>query len=486
MLKLYNTLTRSVEEFKPLSADRVTLYACGPTVYDYAHIGNFRTYIMTDIIVRTLRYIGFRVSYVMNITDVGHLVSDADTGEDKMEKGAKREGKTAWEIAKYYTDAFLSDSRKMNMLDPDVRPKPTEHIREQIELVQALLNKGFAYTIDDGIYFDTSKFRSYGALTGQERGELQEGARVEPNPQKKNPTDFALWKFSHPMGRSFDPAQDAVKRHMEWPFVDEKGNKRMGFPGWHIECSAMSTKYLGNTIDIHTGGVDLIPIHHTNEIAQSEAATGVSPFVRFWIHGQFILVDGEKMSKSRKNFYTLADIEKKGFDPLALRYLYLSAHYRSFLNFTWDALTGAQNSLSQLREHVASLRQSGAVESALSEEKLAKIDRYNAAFKSAIGKDLNIPQALAVVWEVVKTNIAARDKLDLILEFDEVLGLNLRNAPTQPVEEIPGHIGALVRKRDALRTKGKFTEADAVRHEIEEKGFEIEDTPMGTRVKPKN
>jgi len=467
MLRLYNTLTRKIGDFHPLHPPVVTLYACGPTVYDYAHIGNFRTYVMTDSLVRTLTYEGYRVKFVMNITDVGHLVSEADTGEDKMEKGAKREGKTAWDIAKFYTDTFLADSRKMNLIEPQVRPKPTEHIKEQITAVTALLAKGFAYRIDDGIYFDTGKFPDYGALTGQNRYELKEGARVEANPQKKNPTDFALWKFT-PKG---------VRRQMEWD--SPWGN---GFPGWHIECTAMSTKYLGSPIDIHTGGVDLIPIHHTNEIVQSEAATGVSPFVRTWVHGQFLLVDGEKMAKSKKNFYTLATIGERGFDPIALRYLYLTAHYRSFLNFTWDAMAGAQKSLMQLREHVVSLRESSSVRTALSAEKLEKIDRYSHAFQEALENDMNMPSALAVVWEVVKTNIASRDKLDLILAFDEVLGLNLKNWQRPVKEEIPASITALVAAREKLRKEGKFQESDTLRRDIEKQGYLVEDTPVGPRV----
>jgi cysteinyl-tRNA synthetase len=470
MLKLYNTLTRKVEDFHPLHPPEVTLYACGPTVYDYVHIGNLRTFVFVDSIVRTLKYMGYRVKYVSNITDVGHLVSDADTGEDKMEKGAKREGKTAWDIAKFYTDAFLADSKKMNLTEPDVRPRPTEHIKEQIAAVEALLAKDFAYRIDDGIYFDTSKFSDYGALTGQNRDELKEGARVEPNPQKKNITDFALWKFT-PKG---------VKRQMEW-----ESPWGMGFPGWHIECSCMSMKYLGNTIDIHAGGVDLIPIHHTNEIAQSEAASGISPFVRYWVHGQFILVDGEKMAKAKGNFYTLSDIENKVYDPLALRYFFLTAHYRAYLNFTWDALTGSKKSLDLLREHVASLKDSSSVRTALSEEKLNKIDRYNAAFKKAIENDLNIPQALAVVWEVVKTNIASRDKLDLLFEFDEVLGLNLRNWQTPP-SDVSAEITELAVEREKLRRVGKFDEADDIRKKIESTGFEIEDTSQGPRIRKKS
>ncbi|KKU86399.1 MAG: Cysteine-tRNA ligase [Candidatus Gottesmanbacteria bacterium GW2011_GWA2_47_9] len=464
----------------PRESNLVTLYCCGPTVYDYAHIGNFRTYTMTDFLVRTLRHLGYHVKYVMNITDVGHLVSDADAGEDKMEKGAKREGKTAWDIAKFYTESFLADSKKLNLIEPDVRPKPTEHIAEQLAMVEELLHKGFAYQIDDGIYFDTSKFAGYGALTGQNIEELKTGARVEPNAQKKSPMDFALWKFSYPK-RSLDYARDDIsrkKRHMEW---DSPWG--VGFPGWHIECSAMSRKHLGDQIDIHTGGADLVPIHHTNEIAQSEAATGKSPFVGFWVHGQFIMVDGEKMSKSKENFYRLADIENKGIDPLALRYLYMSAHYRAYLNFTWEALDSAQNSLRELRTAISNFQFPISKRNTLTQEKVEKVDAYRKKFDEALGNDLNMPQALAVVWEVVKSNIPSQDKYDLLIDFDEVLGLNLRLATGDRRQaEISQEVQALAKKREELRRDKKFDEADAVRKQIEGKGYTVEDTSDGPKL----
>ena len=452
MFKLYNTLTKKVDEFTLRDPKIVTLYCCGPTVYDYAHIGNFRTYTMTDFLVRALKYLGYSVKYVMNVTDVGHLTSDADEGEDKMEKGAKREGKTAWDIAKFYTDAFLADSKKLNFLEPDVRPKPTEHIKEQIAMVETLLVKGFAYTIDDGIYFDTSTFASYGKLTGQSLHELKAGTRVEPNPQKKNPTDFALWKFSPP------PA-GGKKRDMEWP-----SPWGVGFPGWLIECSAMSMKYLGESFDIHTGGMDLIPIHHTNEIAQSEATTGKSPFVRFWVHGQFIMVDGQKMAKSKGNFYKLTDIEAKGYEPLALRYLYMTAHYRAFLNFTWEALESAQRSLTDLREHSST---GGTATDSIP---------YKKRFQEAFENDLNMPQALAVAWEVAKSGLTEEDKRALLLDFDRVLGLDLDRHTVK--KRIPEDIKKLMEKRENLRKARKFDEADSVRKEIEKKGYEVKDTSL--------
>jgi cysteinyl-tRNA synthetase len=462
MLKLYNTLTKKVEEFVPRDPKLVTLYCCGPTVYDYAHIGNFRTYMMTDLLVRTLKYLNFNVKFAMNITDVGHLTSDADSGIDKMEKGALREGKTAWDIANYYTEAFILDSNKLNLLTPDERPHATAYIKEQIGMVQTLLKKGYAYTIDDGIYFDTGKFKTYGQLTGQHIEELKAGARVEPNPQKNNPTDFALWKFSYPKGRSL--------RQMEW---DSPWG--IGFPGWHIECSAMSRTVLHtDQLDIHTGGADLIPVHHTNEIAQSEAATGVSPFVRFWVHGQFIMVDGEKMSKSKGNFYKLSDIEQKGFDPLALRYLYMTAHYRTYLNFTWKGITAAQNSLTQLRQLMTSLP--------IVHKALKIPDKFQQKFQQALSDDLNLPRALAVVWEVAKATIEPAEKYTLLLEFDRVLGLGFDRVENKD-ETISDDIHELINKREALRKEKKFTEADAVRKELEKKGYILEDTPQGIRVK---
>jgi len=471
MLRLYNTLTKQEVEFTPLDPHQVTLYSCGPTVYNFAHIGNFRTYAMTDILVRTLRYFGYKVVYVMNITDVGHLVSDSDIGEDKMEKGARREGKSAWDIAKYYTNAFIKDSGKLNLTAPDFLPHATDCIQEQITLVEKLLQKKIAYTIDDGIYFDTGKMSNYGMLTGQNMADLKTGARVEPNPQKRNPTDFALWKFSYPSGRAFDPSLDRKRRDMEW-----ESPWGTGFPGWHIECSAMSMKYLGDQIDIHAGGVDLIPVHHTNEIAQSEAVTGMSPFVRVWIHGQFILVDGEKMAKSKNNFYTISDIEKRGFEPLALRYLFMTAHYRVFLNFTWVALQAAQTSLHELRERVKEWGTGKEV--SLS----TKAVGYKSKFDNALQSDINMPVCLGVLWDTVKSDLTDSEKRQLVLEhYDRVLGLSLDIRPKGD-EIIPAEIKELLMKRDTFRNEKKFEEADVIRQKIEDAGFLINDTQKGAKV----
>jgi cysteinyl-tRNA synthetase len=463
MLRLFNTLTKSVDDFQPLNPSRVTLYCCGPTVYSFAHIGNFRTYTMTDLLVRTLKYIGYPVMYVMNITDVGHLVSDADAGEDKMEKGARREGKTAWDIAARYTDAFLADSLKLNLLEPDVRPRPTQHIAEQIALVETLLAKGYAYRIDDGIYYDTSKFPRYGELTGQNPEELKAGARVEINPQKRNPNDFALWKFS--------PTDK--KRDMEW---DSPWGK--GFPGWHIECSAMSTKYLGVQLDIHTGGADLIPIHHTNEIAQSEAASGTHPFVRYWVHGQFIQVDGQKMSKSKDNFHTIADIEARGYDPLALRYLYMTAQYRAFLNFTWEGLAQAAAALTELRGAMGKLDAGEAGD--LTDHPLRQ------KFLAALENDLNLPQALAVVWETARASgLSDAVKRALLTDYDRVLALDLTRMPQERTEPVPEAVTELARRRMDLRKAKRWADADLVRAEIETSGYTVEDTVDGFTLKRK-
>ena len=469
MLKLYNTLTKTVEEFTPLHPPKVGLYTCGMTVYDYAHIGHGKKYVGDDILRRVLTRFGYTVTHVQNVTDVGHLVSDADSGEDKMEKGAAKSGKTVWEVADFYTKHFYDSMDKLNVLRPTVVCKATEHIAEQIALVQTLLKKGFAYDTPEAVYFEVAKFSSYGKLFGQSLDQKKTAVReeVKAGEHKKHPADFALW-FKR-VGRFTDHAM-----HWESPWGD-------GFPGWHIECSAMSMKYLGNTIDIHTGGIDHIPVHHPNEIAQSQAATG-EPFVRFWVHHNFLLIDGKKMSKSAGNYFTIEDVIQKNIDPLALRYFYFGAHYRSEQNFTWEAINAAAHSLSQLRTHMAAWKSQRSREerSALSEEKLIKIDGFRKKFDEALANDINIPQALAVVWEVAKSNIPSGDKYDLLIDFDEVLGLKLSDAPAQ--KEIPAAVTELMAKREALRKEGKYDEADMVRQEIEKAGFMVKDTSDGTVV----
>lgn len=456
-MRIYNSLTRQVEEFRPIKPPRVALYTCGPTVYDYPTIGNWRTYTLSDLLYRALTYLGYQVDYVMNLTDVGHLTSDADSGEDKLEKGARREGKTAWEVAKFYAADFIEGFGKLNLARPKLFSKATEHVGEQIELVAKIEKAGFAYRIDDGIYFDVAAYEragnTYGELSNLE--EIKAGARVEVNPQKKDPRDFALWKLSPAGG----------KRDMEW---DSPWG--VGFPGWHIECSAMSMKYLGEQLDIHAGGEDLKSTHHPNEIAQSEAATGKKPFSRYWVHGAFLTVDGGRMGKSLGNAFTLQDIEKRGFDAPALRYFYLTGHYRKPLNFTWEALGAAQTALKRLRTQVAEW---GEPEIGCAE--------YEAKFKAAIEGDLNLPEALAVVWELVKSDYPGRAKKASLLKFDEVLGLGLaiyREEKTEVTTEAKG----LLAQREKLRKEKKFAEADGVRRQLEELGYSVEDTQEGVRL----
>jgi cysteinyl-tRNA synthetase len=468
-MKLYNSLTKKVEPFAPLHPPKVGLYTCGMTVYDFAHIGHGRKYVGDDLLRRILMRFGYTVTHVQNVTDVGHLSSDADSGEDKMEKGAKKYGKTVWEVAEFYTEHFYSTMDKLNIMRPTVICKATEHIAEQIALIQTLIAKGHAYDTPEAVYFDVESFAPYEGLFGRQKLADKKAAvreTVVEGEHKKHAADFALW-FKR-QGRFADHAM-----HWESPWGD-------GFPGWHIECSAMSMKYLGEQIDIHTGGIDHIPVHHPNEIAQSEGATD-KQFVRFWVHYNFLRVDGKKMSKSLGNFYTVEDVISKNIDPLALRYFYLTAQYRSELNFTWEALAAANTALGELRKHVAVL--SAAKErTVLSEEKQAKIDSFSKRFDEALQNDMNTPQALAVVWEMIKSNIPAPDKYDLLVSFDEVLGLQLNRTTSEVVSEIPSEITALVRSMEELRQEKKYASADAVRNEITAKGYKVAITPAGTVV----
>lgn len=454
-MKIYSSLTRKVEDFSPLNTEMVTMYACGPTVYDYAHIGNFRTYALTDFIHRVLLFNDQRVKFIMNLTDVGHLtgdnLGDADTGEDRLEKSSAKEGKTALEIANYYIDRFMQDYEKMNFLKAEKFTRATEYIEEQVKLVKILEEKGFTYTTTDGVYFDTSKFESYGQLSGYTTENVMEGARVEVNPEKKNPTDFALWKFS-PIG---------VKRSQEWP-----SPWGTGFPGWHLECSAMSMAELGSTIDIHVGGEDLRMTHHQNEIAQSECATG-KKFVRYWVHGAHMTVDGGRMGKSLGNAYTIADIEKKGFDPMTLRYLFMTSHYRSKLNFTWEALQSAQNALKKLYELARSYEKEPSAKP--SKEFLKK-------FSEKINDDLNMPEAVAVVWELIKSEVGEPEKLATLLKMDSVLGLRIEE---HLAFETPQKVIDMAKTRAEYRKAGIWDKADQARKQIMEMGYEIEDLPDG-------
>ncbi|MCX7918726.1 MAG: cysteine--tRNA ligase [bacterium] len=458
-IRLTNTLTRMKEPFIPLVQNQVGIYTCGPTVYDFAHIGNYRTYIFADILRRIFEYVGYQVKQVMNITDVGHLTSDADDGEDKIEAGARREKKTPWEIAEYYTQDFFANCEKLNILKPHIICKATDHIPEMIALVQTLVEKGYGYETSDGIYFDVTKFPQYGRLSGIKLDEQKAGARVEVRGEKRHPADFALWKKADP------------NHIMQW---DSPWGK--GFPGWHLECSAMSMKYLGETFDIHTGGTDHIPIHHENEIAQSEAATG-KPFVRYWLHGEFLLVDGGKMSKSKQNFYQLKDLAAKGFEPLAFRYFCLTGHYRSPLNFTWESLAAAQRGLDNLRADLLRLQKLPSSDNIELENKIKQL------FLDTITDDLNMPNALAVVWEAVyalKGDALRR----VLLEFDRVLGLHLAEVKEQEVI-IPPEIEALKEQRVVARKAKDWKTADALRQKAFELGFVFEDTPSGTIIKPK-
>jgi cysteinyl-tRNA synthetase len=458
MIKIYNTYSKRIEEFKSLNEKKVNMYSCGPTVYDYDHLGHAWTYTSADLLRRMFEFNDYKVKQVMNITDVGHLTSDADTGEDKLEKSAREKGQSAWEIADFFTKIYLANRQKLNLEKPEIICKATDHIKAMIKLVQLLLDKGFAYVIKDGIYFDTLKFKDYGELSGNTLDNLIEGARVEVNPEKKNPTDFAIWKFS----------AQGQKRQMEWTAFGQKG-----FPGWHIECSAMSMEYLGETLDVHTGGEDNIFPHHECEIAQSESATG-QKFVDYWFHTRFLLIEGQKMSKSLKNFFTIKDIEAKGFSPLDLRYLFLTAHYRSQLNFTWQGLEAAQIAREKLNNFVLSIKDKGKISTDYKEKFLAKINN-----------DLDIPGALALVWLMIKNNnISEEDKKATLLDFDKVLGLNLAKVKKEKIK-ISKEVAKLVKDREKARKNKNWAKSDELRNKISELGFIVEDTEQGSVVKKK-
>jgi len=472
-MKIFNSLSRQVEEFQSINKGRVGMYTCGPTVYSFVTIGNWRTYFLGDLLVRSLKFLGYEVDYVMNITDVGHLtgdnLGDADTGDDRLEKAAVKEGRTAWEIAKFYTDDFYQGYGKLNLTRPKVWCKATEHINEQIMMIKAIEAKGFSYQTSDGIYFDTQAYEAAGNKYGQlsTLSQIVEGARVEVNPEKRDPRDFALWKFS-PSTNSGLP-----KRHMEW-----ESPWGVGFPGWHIECSAMSQKYLGDQFDIHVGGEDLRSTHHPNEIAQAEAATGKKPFVKYWIHGSFLLIDGGRMGKSLGNAYRIDDLEAKGFDPMDLRYFYFSGHYRKQLNFTWDSLQSARNSLLTLKQMVNKFRLDKDERTVLSGEKLEKVADFSARFKQAIEDDLNMPMALSVVWEMVKSNIPSRDKYEMLVDFDQVLGFGVGDWQKDEIQ-IPQEVQELANRREVARKQGDYKLADELRNQIEDLGYKLLDTPKG-------
>lgn len=460
MFKIYNTLTRNKDKFKPIKRKRAGVYTCGPTVYDYAHIGNLRSYIFADVLIKTLKYNGFKTKWIVNITDVGHLTSDADTGEDKLEKGSKREGKSAWEIARFYENAFKVDWEKLNLGKPDKMPRATDHIKEQIKIIKKLVKKGVTYRTFDGIYFDTSKINDYGKLSGMDLEKIEAGKRVELG-EKKNPTDFALWKFSP------NPPAGGEKRQMEW-----KSPWGVGFPGWHIECSAMSMKYLGKTFDIHTGGIDHIPIHHTNEIAQSETATG-KPYANYWVHGEFLVMgDAAKMAKSGENFITLQTLIDRGFNPLSYRYMNFLTHYRKQLKFSWEAVEAAENGLNNLYNKISNLPTSR-----------GEVNKdYKIRFTEMINNDLNMPGIMALIQELLDDKIKGEDKRGTLLEFDRVLGLDFSKVKKL---EVPKEIKELAESRIKARQEKNWQLSDELRDEIQRKGFVVEDTADGYKIKKK-
>jgi len=467
-MKIYNTMTRRKEEFKPISSECVTIYSCGPTVYNYAHIGNMRTYVFMDTLRRVLKLNGYRLKHVMNITDVGHLTSDGDEGEDKMEKAAKTQKKTPWEIARYFTGIFFKDLERLNIETPEITPKATEHIGEMIAFVEELCEKGYGYETSDGIYFDIAKFPHYGRLSRANLEEQLAGAseRVEVNTEKRHPADFAIWK-------------KAPKEHiMQWP-----SPWGMGYPGWHIECSAMSREYLGDCFDIHTGGVDHIPIHHENEIAQSEALTGKKS-VDYWMHGEFLLVDNGKMSKSLGNTYTISDLIEKGYSPLAYRYFCLNGNYRNKLNFTWEALEAAQVSLNRLYETLA--KQKAAGDGTLPE---GTVEQWKKEFTEAVSDDLNVPLGLGILWKALRYPEKSKEIYDFALFTDRVLGLSMEENAGKIKEdgnaqdaELSQEIQELVERRAEAKKTKDFKTADAIRDQLKAMGITLIDTKEGVKI----
>lgn len=458
-MKLYNTLTRATDELQPVNPPTVGVYTCGPTVYDYAHVGHWFTYVRWDTLIRALKAGGFEPKWVMNITDVGHLVSDADEGEDKLEKGARREGKSAWDVAKLYTDDFLGGMKQLNMLMPDEMPRATDHIPEQIDLIKKLEEKGYTYTTSDGVYYDTSTFPAYADFAKLDLEEQQAGARVEVNPEKRNANDFALWKFS--------PADH--QRDMEW---DSPWGK--GFPGWHIECSAMSMKYLGETLDIHTGGIDHIPVHHSNEIAQSEGVTG-KRFANIWLHSNHVLINGEKIAKSLGNGIRIEDVENKGYDPIVLRLHILESHYRSQSKFSWDSLEAAKNRLKNY-QRMADL-QFQPVET----DVWFAADQSVETIVERLQDDLNTPEALAILSELAGRaeeqliSGAEIDQFQAALQtLDAVFGLQLSQR-----QDITDDQKALISRREEVRGSKDWTRSDEIRDALAKEGLGVRDTPYG-------
>jgi len=472
-MKLYNTLTHSVEELQPLNAPEVTVYTCGPTVYDYLHVGNWFTYVREDILIRTLKASGLKPKWVMNITDVGHLVSDADEGEDKLEKGARREGKTAWDVARFYTDYFEKGLQRLNISQPDYLPRATDHIQEQIELIQKLEEKGYTYTISDGVYYDTSKFPKYAEFARLDLDEQEAGKRVDFNAEKRNIADFALWKFS-PTDHQRDMEWDSP-----WAPPGAPEDNRKGFPGWHIECSAMSMKYLGETLDIHAGGIDHVPVHHTNEIAQSEAATG-KPFANTWMHSNHITVNDEKISKSLGNGITLEDIEAKGISLEAFRLHVLESHYRSQSKFSWESLQAAQNRLEGYKQ-MADQRWQTRGDGALTQTDL---EAFKNKLQALLTDDLNTPQALSELSRLAGDidnggiNTGSQEAFASTLNWlDELLGLQLSSS-----HDISDIQKQRIVEREAARAAKDWAKSDELRGQLAEQGIGLRDTEHGATI----
>ena len=468
-LTFYNTLTRKKEEFHSIDENRVRMYSCGPTVYSYAHIGNFRTYIFMDTLRRVLKYNGYELKHVMNITDVGHLESDADEGEDKMEKAARKEKKDPYEIANFYTEIFLKDMGKLNIDKPEIITKATENISQMIEYVKEIIKNGYAYETSKGIYFDISKLDKYPVLSNRKLDDQIAGARVDVDPEKKNPYDFALWIKA--------PENHIMKWESPWG---------LSYPGWHLECSTMGRRFLGEEFDIHTGGVDHIPTHHENEIAQSKGATGKIP-AHVWMHCEYLQVDGGKMSKSLGNTYTISQLEEKGISPLAFKLFCFTAHYRNKLNFTFEGAYGAQKALERLYDSY--IKNANGVDDV--DEDIIK--EYEERFLAYINDDMNMPGAMSVVWEIARNAKKSIKFADLLLKFDKVLGLDMKNAENyllefkhEESEELPEKIKALVEERKQARAEKNWAKSDEIRDRIISLGYSIKDTKDGIIVKKEN
>ena len=459
-LKLYNTLTKQKEEFKPLEGNEVRIYSCGPTVYSFAHIGNFRAYIFMDNLRRVLQANGYTLKHVMNITDVGHLESDADEGEDKMEKAAKKENKDPYEIAAFYTDIFFRDMGRLNIQRPEIVAKATDHIKDMIEFVKVLVEKGYVYETSRALYFDISKLDKYPVLSNRNLDDQIAGARVDVDPEKKNPYDFAVWIKA--------PENHIMKWESPWG---------LSYPGWHLECSAMGKKYLGKEFDIHTGGVDHIPTHHENEIAQSKGCTGHIPAKR-WMHVEFLQVDGGKMSKSLGNTYTLDQLQEKGIEPLAYKLFCYTAHYRTKLNFTFDSAISSQKALNRLRESYLLH-----LESEDNNVEKEKIEEYRKRFMDAVNDDLNMPLAMGIVWEVARNEIKSKQYAKLLIEFDKILGLDIEHSKDylekEEKIELPEEIKSLVEQRKQTRENKDWAESDRIRDLLKEQGYVVKDTKEG-------